>query len=583
VSLSSLSERQKNALTYLAIAILFLLPLRGLLRAQGPPMEEGFMLTFPARVLAGDVPNKDFLHLYGPGSLWVLAGVYKVFGTQLVVERLFAFLQQIGIVVGLFGLARFWGRTVALCAAAICLVIIVPPIGLTALAWDGGVALGLIGLLLTLHGRRRLRLRPDHALRWALAGGIVSGFALLYRLDLVVAVGLGLLAAWWGTSTKFKIRLGIGFAIGVAGYLVHIAMAGFGNVVEGMILQPVFDLRGGRKLPVPPPWSHFDGFLQKSGAIMPGHWPLPALRQPAQLTVWFFGLLLAVAFLVAVGVWAVRRDRSSIRARVLLATALFSLGMVPQAMQRVDSAHFAWVSCVPFAFVPVAVLELLRASRPRWSIRRSALVSGLGAIALMVLVIPQFTAWAYSDYVAQTFGRHRLVFKIEHDGRTFYYGRKEVADAARELLAEVPKVAKPGDRLFVGTTDLRKTPLSEAYLYYMLPDNPPATRYIEMDPGVANVKGSGMAKDLASARIAILSGAWNDWSEPNDSRKIGSDASNKVLVRDFCLVGEWGVHRTGDPLYQLFVRRNANGRCPAGTTPAQDPAKRNPLPQDSSS
>jgi hypothetical protein len=117
----------------------------------------------------------------------------------------------------------------------------------------------------------------------------------------------------------------------------------------------------------------------------------------------------------------------------------------------------------------------------------------------------------------------------------------------------------------------------------MLPDNPPATRYIEMDPGVANAKGSGMAKDLASAKIAILSGAWNDWSEPNDSRKVGSDASNKVLVRDFCLVGEWGVHRTGDPLYQLFVRRNANGRCPAGTTPAQDPAKRNPLPQDQSS
>jgi hypothetical protein len=282
-------------------------------------------------------------------------------------------------------------------------------------------------------------------------------------------------------------------------------------------------------------------------------------------------------------VWAVRRARSSIRARVLLATALFSLGLVPQAMQRVDSAHFAWVSCVPFAFAPVAVLELLRAYGPRWSFRRSALLSGLGAIVLMVLVIPQFTAWAYSDYVAQTFGRHRLVFKIEHDGRTFYYGRKEVADAARQLLAEVPKVARPGDKLFVGTTDLRKTPLSEAYLYYMLPDNPPATRYIEMDPGVANAKGSGLAHDLAKARIAILSGAWNDWSEPNDSRKVGSDASNKVLVRDFCLVGEWGVHRTGDPLYQLFVRRNAGGQCPAGTTPAQDPAKRNPLPQDQSS
>ena len=578
MSLSNLTERQKNALTFAVIAILFLLPLRGLLRAQGPPMEEGFMLTFPERVLAGDVPNKDFLHLYGPGSLWVLAAVYKVFGTQLVVERLFGLLQQIGIVLGVFGLARYWGRTVALAAAVISLVIIVPPIGLTALAWSGGVALGLLGLLAALAGRRRLARDPTAAGRWALVGGIVAGFALLYRLDLVIAVGLGLLVAWWGTDTRYKVRLAIGFAIGVAGYLVHIAMAGFGNVVDGLVLQPVFDLRAGRRLPVPPPWDHFDGFLQKSGAIMPGRWPLPDLAQPAQLTVWFFALLASVVFLVAVGAWAVRRDRAAFRPRVLLAVALFSLGMLPQAMQRVDSAHFAWVSCVPFAFVPVAVLELLRAWRPGWSFRRSAVLSGAGALLAMVLVIPQFTAWAYSDYVLQTFGRHRLVFPIEHDGRTFYYGRQEVADAARELLAEVNRVSQPGDRLFVGTTDLRKTPLSEAYLYYMLPDLPPSTYYIEMDPGVANAKGSGLADDLRDAQVAILSGAWNDWSEPNDSRKLGSDAANRVLVRDFCLVGQWGVHRTGDPLYQLFVKRNASGACPPGTTPAEDPADRPPPP-----
>ena len=29
------------------------------------------MLVFPERLLHGDIPNRDFLHLYGPGSLWV--------------------------------------------------------------------------------------------------------------------------------------------------------------------------------------------------------------------------------------------------------------------------------------------------------------------------------------------------------------------------------------------------------------------------------------------------------------------------------------------------------------------------------
>ena len=78
--------RDGTTRTWIVLAILavfVLLPLRGLLRNQGPPMEEGFMLVFPERVLEGDLPNRDFLHLYGPGSLWALAATFKVFGTAL--------------------------------------------------------------------------------------------------------------------------------------------------------------------------------------------------------------------------------------------------------------------------------------------------------------------------------------------------------------------------------------------------------------------------------------------------------------------------------------------------------------------
>ena len=116
------------------IVVAFLLPLRGLLRYQGPPMEEGFMLVFPQEVLRGQVPNRDFLHLYGPGSLWVLAGAFKVFGTSLATERFFGLLQHAGIVFGVFAAARPWGRRVAVVCGAVSLVIVVPPIGLTALA-----------------------------------------------------------------------------------------------------------------------------------------------------------------------------------------------------------------------------------------------------------------------------------------------------------------------------------------------------------------------------------------------------------------------------------------------------------------
>jgi hypothetical protein len=76
-----------------------------------------------------------------------------------------------------------------------------------------------------------------------------------------------------------------------------------------MVIDPIFNLRGGRSLPIPPPWSHLDGFLQRAGALQQVSWPLPAPRTSQQLFLWFFLMLAVVAFLVALGlvVWLVHR------------------------------------------------------------------------------------------------------------------------------------------------------------------------------------------------------------------------------------------------------------------------------------
>jgi hypothetical protein len=553
-----LTPRQRNIIVFAVIALGFLIPLRGLLRSQGPPMEEGFMLVFPERLLDGDLPNRDFLHLYGPGSLWVLAGVFKALGTSLTVERLVALLQQIGVVLGVYALARHWGRTVALPCALISLVISVPPIGLTALGWVGGVALGLLGMALALEGRRL----PDErwARRCALLGGVLLGFALLYRLDLILAVGLAVLVIIRGLDRARVKRLLAGVALGVSPYVIQLATAGVGATVSGMILDPVIYLRGGRRLPIPPPWDHLDGFLQRAGNIQQISWRIPSFSTAQQLTIWFFFLLATVLFLLLVARWRLRQDRAAFTARVLATVAVFSVGLMPQAIQRVDSAHFAWVSCVPVAFLPVAITEVLRAWKPRLRVRARNVLAGGTVLLFLFAVLPYFTVRRYTDYSLQSIGIHRIAYKIEHNGRVFYYGRPDAARAANELLPVADRISKPGDRLFVGPTDLRKTPYSDAYLYYMLPDLDPATYYIEMDPGVANDENSGLADDVRSADTVILSSIWNDWDEPNDARRFGPNRPNEVLQRDFCLVDKFG--RGG--VYELY-RRCDKERAP--TTP----------------
>jgi hypothetical protein len=511
-------------------------------------MEEGFMLVFAERFLAGDVPNRDFLHLYGPGSVWVLAGVFKVFGPSLAAERLVGLAQQAGIVFSLFALALPWGRRVATACALIALVVIIPPIGLTALAWDGAVALGLAGLAVGLSARRVDDSVAAH--RRLLVAGLLGGLALLYRPDLVVAVGLAGTAMMWGQGRDRVTRLFAGLVLGVAPYLVHLAMAGVGPSIEGMLLDPVFELRGGRSLPLPPSWETLDGFLQRVGGLRDSGWPLPAPSTPNQVFLWFVLVLAAAVILAVVGGRAVSRQAGSHRARVLLTVGAFAVGLLPQAVQRPDTTHFAWVSCVSLGFLPVAVLELGRSPLRRLPSGWRGVVAAGAVAALLAVTIPHFTYRLYADLTQQTLGRATVGYAMRRGERHFYYGIPEAATAAQALIDDLDARAKPGQRLLVGPVDMRKTPYSDAFFYFLFPELTPATYYIEMDPGVANAPDSGLADEVASADWLILSDTWSDWDEPNDSREFGSDAPNRVVERDFCLVGSY------DDYFELHAHRD---------------------------
>ena len=523
------------------VAVVVLLPMRGLWRAPGPPMEEGFMLVFPEQVLRGAIPNRDFLHLYGPGSLWVLAAVFKVLGTSIWTERAVGLAQQLALIGAVYAITRPWGRRIAVGGAAITAIIILPPAGLTAMAWVGGAALGLWAMVAALRGR-------------PLLAGLLAGVALLYRPDLVIAIALGFAVIWGVLEVRARKRLLAGSALGLSPYLVHIALAGPGHALFGMVIQPVFQLRSGRRLPLPPSWSHFDGFLQRAGELNALEWPISWPPGPAQLTLWLV-LLVASAVVLAVVGWRVRRrSPATLAGCALLVMGAYSVGLLPQALQRPDSTHLAWVGAVPFGLLSVAVAELLRARRSTLRGARRPMIAAAAPAVLLFLFVPHFTFGPYVDMIAQTFGRHREVYVMQNEGRSFYYGRRDAADAVNAMLPVVDQIAQPGDRLFVGTGDLRKTPYSEAFLYYLLPQTRPGTRYIEMDPLVANREDSGLADDLASSDIVILSSIRDDWNEPNGSLADGSNQSVQVLQSQFCMIGSWGQGLFGHGLYELYER-----------------------------
>lgn len=599
-------ERYGWVVPALVVGLIVALPARGVFRAPGPPMEEGFMLVFPQRLLEGDIPNKDFLHLYGPGSIWAIAGWFKAFGISLWTERVFGFLQLVALVAGVSHIGYRWGKWTACVAGATTAIIIVPPIGVTALAWTGGMALALwtvIWALRPLDARPAPAGGPAEATTEAdaeagsvvdgaggaaakdapaggttataaprrdltlLVAGLLAGVALLFRPDLVIALGLplGVLFLFAFDWPQRKLLL-IGGAVGVSPYLLHLVFAGPGNAFRGMVLEPVFDLRPGRRLPFPPPTDHFDSFLNRAYALREFPWPLPEASMTMQVALFFWSLFAVCLVLLGVAIWAKRAG--SPHGWRLLALALLACGLLPQAVQRSDTAHLSWVSCIPFGLLPCFVAEALRmrsargagaedgaaAGRRRaWGVR----LAQLAPLAIL-LVVPAYTLRWYADYVGQSFDHDRVVANISHRGRDFYYGRPAVAKAAEQLLADVETVSGPGDTLVVGTGDLRKTPYSEAFFYFLLPQLTPGTHYIEMDPGVANADDSGLADEMREADVLILSTVYDDWDEPNTSRDFGSDEPNKVVEEDFCLVDAYGSNNGFDgsvrPIYELYVR-----------------------------
>lgn len=519
--------------TFVAVA------LPGLFRNPGAPMEEGFMLVFPERVLAGDIPNVDFLHLYGPASLSALSAWYRVFGVTIHAERWFGLLQHAATITALMVLGRMWGRKLMVSVGVVAALVTLTPVGLTALAWDGGVALGLWACLAAWFGMER------GSRRLMVTSGVLAGLALAFRPDLFVALTLAAIVAVIRTRRTSTVddsavaglrSMAIGLAIGTVPLVIHLGHAGPIRSISGMLLDPVFRLRDGRRLPVPPSWNQVDGALQEIALLVQPNWTIPMLAPPHQVVLWF--VMLPIVCVAAVFVAWRRASTTGLSGRygLLLMVSVFGFGLLPQALQRPDTTHLAWVSCVAFSIAPIVIYEVVVRRAPA---HRTGLVAGSAGLAWMLVLlmaVPQFTWRAYSDLVHS--GRRDFSSQVvERGGRSFTLGSAPIADAANRMVDDLDRWSTPGDRLFVGTADLSRTPYSDAYVYYLFPDLEPATYYIEFDPGVANAEGSGLAGDVASANWLVLSHIWDFWEEPNGSSQPGSSIPNLVVRDQFCLRG----------------------------------------------
>jgi hypothetical protein len=494
-----------EAVSLLVPLVAVLVPLARMLGTGATTMEEGTVLVVASGILDGRLPHADVSYLYAPGSVWTVAGAFSVFGTSVVVERLVGLGYRLLLLWGIHRLARRWGLSTAACATLAAWAVLAP-FGLIAYPWVAGLGLLAAGTALVLDGEDR---------RTAAVGASLCGLAAFHQVVLAPAVLLVVVPAFLSATDERRARLGTGLVAGLFPFLLHMVLVGPRVLFEGMVLDPVVRLRAGRRLPLPPDPNDSGDFFA----------------------------------------------RGSARSR-LTTMAVVGAALVPMVLQRPSPNHLKFVGAWTAAVGVVAIAEPLGALLGRLpgrfsgmrlgrSVRHLAPPMALAAILCgLALLAPhhigRFTIDAFTDRPLDG-----STATVVHDGRTLPMGRgpgaEVVADEIDRLVGLVDVLTRPGDRVFVGPVDLTRTNYSDTFLYFLLPDLVPASRHIEMNPGLANRPGSGLAADLAAADVLVLTDRFDGWSEPNASVFPGDPVPAAVVADRFCDVGGTATWRVLTP------------------------------------
>ena len=133
--------------------------------------------------MAGQVLHRDFYYDYGPAQLYLLAGLFKLFGPSVLAERLTNAFFCSGVVVTLYVLARrFCGRVLTAGAAALCMLWLIGLMMLESMMYPAMMPADALDVMADLPVSDE-RLQRRHAL----VAGFLAAMTFLFRYDKGVA------------------------------------------------------------------------------------------------------------------------------------------------------------------------------------------------------------------------------------------------------------------------------------------------------------------------------------------------------------------------------------------------------------
>src|ERR1700688_1223171 len=173
--------------------------------------DEGIVLQGAERILHGEVPYRDFFSFYTPGSFYLLAGLFKVFGDSFIVARTSIATVGAGLSVVTYLLARrVCSRQIALLAAGLTMTTATPYRFLVLHNWYAT-------FFACLAVYAAVRLLESHKAMWAFATGSLVALTILIEqskgagLCIGLVIGYIVLRICGRIQTHFITPVGLGF------------------------------------------------------------------------------------------------------------------------------------------------------------------------------------------------------------------------------------------------------------------------------------------------------------------------------------------------------------------------------------
>lgn len=500
--------------------------------------DEGIIVYGATRVMHGEIPYRDFWTQYSPGQLYVLAGLFRVFGVQIAVERWWDVVVRAVLAFVMFLLA---GQLTSRGAALVTWLI--GALWVTYYGFFGyPIFVGLLFSLFSIYAL--LRAMASNAAvgspagldrRWLVVGGLSLGVAALFRHDMAIycaaaqmAIGLPftfLRCAPAGqpivgravAAVHVLLPFVIGALVLVAPALIFFAAsASPAELIRQLFIFPLTEFPKVRDLPYP----KLD-------------WSVDNIQ--------FYAPFLVYPLAVASAVLRARGDADArTQAWGVAMVALFGAFGFNQARVRSDTIH-----TVHFFLCAVVLLPVLLRGFPAAMRTPSVVVASVGAalsIAAIVNPIASYIGVIESRPAAER--DQRMTLPIGLPGRSFPQQTMAVAT--------LQSLTAPDERIYVGLSRHDRVFANDA-MFYFLAQRPSATRYHELHPGVTNTLPvqQEMVADLERHRVRylVLTNMFEGANEPNDSAR-----STGVTLLDEYIAAHYRTANVIGP-YRILVRR----------------------------